>query len=85
MPPSPEANPSGTDVPYEDLLAGAERLAGQLEQGALPLEKALEAYTEAMRLLRACGERLRRLEEQARLLAADGDGWRLDPLDPAEG
>ena len=77
----PPPLPPDDGRPYEELLAEATRLADRIESGQLPLEQALEAYAEGARLLRACGERLRVLEDRARVLVADGGEWKLEPLD----
>ena len=84
MEPAPPP-PGGDGRSYGDLLAEVARLAGQLESGAMPLEEALDAYAEGVRLLRACEGRLRVLEERARVLSAGAEGWRLDPLEDAPG
>ena len=73
------------DAPaFEELLADAARLANLLESGALPLEKALEAYAEGVQKLRGCEERLREMEKRAQALLPAGDGFRLEPIEAAE-
>jgi len=64
---------------YEDALAELERLVGQMESGALPLDQLLASYQRGAQLLKFCRGRLAVVEQQVKLLE-DGQ---LKPWDEA--
>lgn len=72
-----------TDLPlpssYEEALAELEQLVGQMEAGALPLERLLASYQRGAQLLQFCRTRLEAVEAQVKLLE-DGQ---LKPWDAA--
>lgn len=49
---------------FEENLQELEKIVKQLESGDIPLDDAINAYTEAMKLVRVCDERLKNAEEQ---------------------
>lgn len=64
---------------YEEALAELEQLVGQMEAGALPLERLLASYQRGAQLLQFCRTRLEAVETQVKLLE-DGQ---LKPWDAA--
>jgi len=68
--PSAPAEPSSPQD-FEAALAELERLVGQLEGGAMPLEDSLLTYRRGVELVRICQQRLARAEQQVKVLEAD--------------
>jgi len=67
---------------FEDAYAKLEQAVAQLQDGKMPLEKALHLYQEGMQLAQYCNELLQKAEltvEQLRV-AADGT-LSVEPLD----
>jgi exodeoxyribonuclease VII small subunit len=59
---------------FEEALGQLEALVTRLEAGDLPLEEALRAFEEGVRLTRLCAERLEDAERRVRLLTRRPDG-----------
>ena len=59
---------------FEEALAQLETLVARLEGGDLPLEEALRAFEEGVRLARMCAARLEDAEQRVRLLTRAPDG-----------
>lgn len=64
------ANP----VDFEQALAALETQVQRLEGGDLPLEEALKAFEEGVRLTRQCQQSLDAAEQKVQLLLAKRDG-----------
>lgn len=67
---------------FEDAYAKLEQTVAQLQDGKMPLEKALQLYQEGMQLAQYCNELLQKAEltvEQLRV-AADGT-LSVEPLE----
>jgi len=77
--PAPAAEPS-----FEEALAGLEAIVERLEAGELPLEHALAAFEEGVRLSRACAAQLEASERRIEQLVREGGGWNTRPLVPGE-
>jgi exodeoxyribonuclease VII small subunit len=70
------------DPTFEEALAQLDRLVVQLEAGDLPLEEALKAFEEGVRLARLCSGRLEAAERRVRLLKVAPDGTETEtPLE----
>ncbi len=59
---------------FEEALGRLEAVVAQLEAGEMPLEEALRAFEEGVRLARACAARLEVAEQRVRLLTQASDG-----------
>jgi len=59
---------------FEEALSQLEALVARLEAGDLPLEEALRAFEEGVRLTRLCAERLEDAERRVHLLTRAPDG-----------
>lgn len=46
------------DKKFEELMTELEEIVKELEAGDVDLEKSIEKYTEAMKLVNLCGEKL---------------------------
>ena len=47
-------------------------IAGKMEQGAMPLEESVKAFTRGTELVRMCTQKLQAAENQIKKLEADG-------------
>ena len=82
----PEKDPAagaGDEPRFEAAMERLEEIVERMEGEALELDEALALYEEGVRLLRATQGVLDRSEARIHELLADGDGFRLDPWDPA--
>jgi exodeoxyribonuclease VII small subunit len=59
---------------FEEALGQLETVVARLEGGDLPLEEALRAFEEGVRLARTCAARLEDAERRVRLLTRAADG-----------
>ena len=59
---------------FEETLSQLETLVARLEAGDLPLEEALRAFEEGVRLTRVCAERLEDAERRVHLLRRTPEG-----------
>ena len=62
------------DLTFDDALEKLEELAGHLEEGDVPLEKALEVYESAVHLFAFCRQRLDGMEQRIEQLSETLDG-----------
>ncbi|MEK7205555.1 MAG: exodeoxyribonuclease VII small subunit [candidate division NC10 bacterium] len=59
---------------FEEALGQLEALVARLEAGELPLEEALRAFEEGVRLTRLCAARLEDAERRVHLLTRTPEG-----------
>ncbi len=59
---------------FEETLARLESVVQKLESGDLPLDEALQAFEEGVRLARVCSARLEDAERRVHLLTRTPDG-----------
>jgi len=59
---------------FEALLKRLEEVLDSLEHGDLPLEQAMAAFEEGVRLVRACHQKLDEVERRVELLLKDDAG-----------
>ena len=56
----------------EELFGQLEELVAKLEEPSISLEESFRAYEEGVRLLRACNEKIDRVEKQVLVLNEEG-------------
>jgi exodeoxyribonuclease VII small subunit len=72
--------------PFEESLRKLQAIVEKMERGDLPLEEAVESYTEGMRLAQACHQKLEEAEARVRMLLKDTEGdWKAVPFDASPG
>ncbi|MRG86544.1 exodeoxyribonuclease VII small subunit [Salinibacillus xinjiangensis] len=49
---------------FEDAISKLEKIVEKLEEGDVPLEKAIEYYQEGMKLSKFCNDKLTKVEKQ---------------------
>jgi exodeoxyribonuclease VII small subunit len=59
---------------FEEMLGRLEAIAGELESGELPLEKAIERYEEGVTCYRECHRILTSAEKKVEILTKNADG-----------
>lgn len=58
---------------FEEALKELETIVKELEEGKEPLEKAIDKYSEAMKLVKFCGDKLNNAQEKVnKILNEDG-------------
>ncbi len=69
---------------FEDSLKRLQAIVEKMERGDLPLEEAVEAYTEGIRLVQVCHQKLEEAENRVQVLLKDQQGaWSATPLESA--
>ena len=59
---------------FEDALSELEEIVKDLESGEVPLEKAIDKYTEAMKLVKYASDKLNKATEKVnKILAENGE------------
>lgn len=67
--------------PFEESLKKLEKIVEKLEHGNLPLEEALDAFTEGMRLARHCQLKLDEVDNSIQMLLKESAaGWATVPF-----
>ena len=65
---------------FEDLMADLEKIVKELESGEIDLEASIEKYTEAMKLVKICGEKLSKASESVnKILSENGNFEDFNP------
>jgi exodeoxyribonuclease VII small subunit len=68
--------------PFEEALKKLEKIVDKLERGSLPLEEAMEAFAEGVRLVKHCNQKLDEAENRVQMLVKDGtEGWTTSAFD----
>lgn len=62
------------ELSFEEAIESLETIVGKLEEGEVPLEKALSYYQEGMKLSKICNDKLKHVqEEMASIMDETGD------------
>ncbi len=73
---------AGKNIKFEEAMTRLEELIVLLEDGEVSLDGAIEAYEEAIKLVKICNNRLESAEKKIRLLLESDDGTVVDkPFD----
>lgn len=72
-------------IPFETALTELESLVGQLEQGELTLEEALQRFEQGVALVRACQNTLRLADQKVEQLMERNGGLEILPFGEAAG
>ncbi len=81
--PAPGAEPPAA-IDFEQSLEALEALVERLEGGELPLEQALSAFEEGVRLTRECQRALRSAEQKVAMLTGEGEHAEPEPFQAAD-
>ncbi|MBP8645516.1 MAG: exodeoxyribonuclease VII small subunit [Syntrophobacteraceae bacterium] len=67
---------------FEEALKKLQSLVERLERGDLPLEEAVESFTEGIRLVQFCQKKLEEAEKKIQVLMANQEGgWNAVPFE----
>ena len=66
---------------FEKDLKQLEDVVAQLELGDLPLDEAVKLFQKGMCLSQVCSERLTAAEQEIKKLVAEGNKFKLEPLE----
>jgi len=73
------------NMKFEEAMLSLEDIVKKLESGSLSLDESLEAFEEAVRLVKLCNKRLEAAEQKVSILTAGEDGAITDlPFDTSE-
>lgn len=62
------------NLSFEEALAKSEKIVQELESGNIELDKAIDKYTEAMKLIKCCSEKLNTATEKVnKILSENGE------------
>jgi exodeoxyribonuclease VII small subunit len=79
------AKEANTELSFEAGLERLEQIVLELEQGELPLEKALALFEEGIKVSGSCRKKLEEAESRVELLLKKGDGKvAAEPFRPGE-
>ena len=70
---------------FEQSMKQLERIVQELEDGDLPLEKAIKKFEEGIKLTKLCSEKLDETEKKITVLLKDSDGRITEKPFPAAG
>ncbi|GLI33109.1 exodeoxyribonuclease VII small subunit [Desulforhabdus amnigena] len=69
--------------PFEEALKKLQMIVEKLEKGDLPLEEAMESFTEGIKLAQYCHQKLEEAENKVQMLLKDPEGsWSVVPFEP---
>ena len=78
-------SPSGKSKPdFETALKELEKIVETLEDGDLPLEKAVQEWEKGMKLHATCQKTLTKAEQKVDVLMKKSSGYEAEPLDPED-
>jgi len=60
---------------FADLMSDLEKIVKELESGEIDLEASIEKYTEAMKLVKLCGDKLNKAAEQVNKIMAENGSF----------
>jgi exodeoxyribonuclease VII small subunit len=79
----PSDSPASADAaPFEATLAQLEELVARLESGELPLDEALRAFEQGVRMTRECQTALTAARQRVQQLIARGDNVVTEDFQP---
>lgn len=67
---------------FEEAMDKLERIVTQLENGDVPLEKAIELFQEGMQLSHLCGRKLEQVERKIEVLMEENGSFAKKPFHP---
>lgn len=69
-----------TEMSFEEAMAQLETIVGQLEDGDVPLEKAIDLFQKGMRLSQMCGQKLEQVEQKIEMIVEEGGELKRRPF-----
>lgn len=69
-----------TELSFEEAMAELETIVGQLEDGDVPLEKAIDLFQKGMRLSQMCSQKLEQVEQKIEMIVEEGGELKRRPF-----
>ncbi|WP_422660715.1 exodeoxyribonuclease VII small subunit [Paenibacillus sp. EC2-1] len=69
-----------TEMSFEEALAQLETIVGQLEDGDVPLEKAIDLFQKGMHLSQMCSQKLEQVEQKIEMIVEEGGELKRRPF-----
>ena len=70
------------NMKFEEAMVLLEDIVRKLESGSLPLDESLDAFSDAVKLVKICNEKLSEAEQKVKILTEGADGAIVDlPFD----
>lgn len=68
---------------FEEAIKRLQGIVEKMEKGDLPLEEAMESFSEGVRLVQYCHQKLEQAENRVQMLMKDQQGsWSATAFDP---
>ncbi|MBD1378791.1 exodeoxyribonuclease VII small subunit [Bacillus sp. IB182487] len=67
------------EVSFEEAMEQLEKIVEKLEEGDVPLEKAIDFFQDGMKLSKLCHDKLQKVEKQMDFILREDD--QLEPFD----
>lgn len=71
------------EITFEEAIERLEVIVSQLENGDVPLEKAIDLFQEGMKMSQLCGAKLEQVEKKIEVLIESESGFIKKPFAPA--
>lgn len=71
-------------VNFEEAMKRLEKIVRELEDGQLPLERAIDKFEEALKLASICRQKLEKAKLRIEKLVRKGDEYTSEPFEPEE-
>ena len=69
-------------ISFEENLSNLEKIVKDLESGNIPLDEAIDKFNEALKIAKACDDKLKKAEEAVnKILMSDGSLKDFKPED----
>ncbi|WP_054957203.1 exodeoxyribonuclease VII small subunit [Paenibacillus dakarensis] len=72
-----------TELSFEEAMAQLETIVGQLEDGDVPLEKAIDLFQKGMQLSQMCSKKLEQVEQKIEMIVDEGGELKRRPFGSA--
>ena len=69
---------------FEKALERLETIVGEMEGGALSLEKMMACFEEGTELVKFCSQKLNEVEKKIEILAKKGEDIVAEPFEPSD-
>ncbi|CAM3312021.1 exodeoxyribonuclease VII small subunit [Paenibacillus lactis] len=68
------------EISFEEAMAQLEQIVEQLEDGDVPLEKAIDLFQQGMKLSQMCSQKLEQVEQKIEMIFEEGGELKRRPF-----
>ncbi|MFK4169094.1 exodeoxyribonuclease VII small subunit [Paenibacillus lautus] len=68
------------EISFEEAMAQLETIVEQLEDGDVPLEKAIDLFQQGMKLSQMCSKKLEQVEQKIEMIVEEGGELKRKPF-----